>query len=98
MAREKKPPRPDVEIGAVVRAERLKFKRKPEAEVSFPGESEAETDSHTERENLPDEVEAGVTYRDVRVRWRAGARFATRPLGNPEVEQGTSKEEEERNG
>jgi len=79
MAPEKKPPRADVEIGAVVRAERLKFKRKPEAEVSFPGESEADTDSHTERENLPDEVEPGVTYRDVRVRWRAGARITQDP-------------------
>jgi hypothetical protein len=36
---------------------------------------EAEGGSHTERENLPDEVEPGVTYRDVRVRWRAGARL-----------------------
>jgi hypothetical protein len=98
MARDERPLRPDVEIGAVVRAKRLRFERKPEAEVSFPGDSEAHTGSHTERENLPDEVEPGVTYRDVRVRWHAGARFATRPLGNPEVEQGTSKEEEERNG
>ena len=99
MARYQERRRPDVEIGAVVRAKRLRFERTPsEAEVSFPGESEADTDSHTERENLPDRVEPGVTYRDVRVRWLAGARFATRPPGNPEVEQGTSKEEEERNG
>jgi hypothetical protein len=43
--------------------------------VSFEGDPEPESDSHTERENLPDEVEPGVTYRDVRVRWRAGARL-----------------------
>ena len=98
MARDERPPRPDVEIGAVVRAKSLRFKRTPETEVRFQGESEAETDSHTERENLPDEVEPGVTYRDVRVRWRAGARFADHGLGNSVEEQGTSKEEEERNG
>jgi hypothetical protein len=34
---------------------------------------EGEGGSHTERENLPDEVEPGVTYRDVHVRWRAAA-------------------------
>jgi hypothetical protein len=81
MARDRKPPRPDVEIGAVVRAKRLEFKRTPEAEVRFPGESDADTDSHSERENLPDKVQPGVTYRDVRVRWRAGARIRQDPDG-----------------
>ena len=72
--------RPDVEIGAVVRAKRLKFRRTPsEVDVSFPGESEKEARSHTERENLPKKVEEGVTYRDVRVRWRAGARIKRNP-------------------
>jgi hypothetical protein len=31
--------------------------------------------SGSERENLPEEVEPGVTYRDVRIRWRAAARM-----------------------
>jgi hypothetical protein len=31
--------------------------------------------SQTERENLPERVEPGVTYRDVTVRWRAAARL-----------------------
>jgi hypothetical protein len=35
---------------------------------------ELETDSHSERRNLPDEVEPGVTYRDVEVGWIAQAR------------------------
>jgi hypothetical protein len=69
--------RPDVEIGAVVRAKRLRFKRVPETKVEFEGEPDLESDSHTERENLPEEVEPEVTYRDVRVRWRAGARART---------------------
>jgi hypothetical protein len=78
----------DVEIGAAVKAKKLRFKRKPQVEVATHAHSEldpqlaeeidkigGEGDSHTERENLPDEVEPGVTYRDVRVRWRAAARI-----------------------
>jgi hypothetical protein len=64
----------DVEIGAAASAKRLRFRTKPEAEVEFRGSPEIESDSHAERENLPDEVEPGKTYRDVRVRWTAGAR------------------------
>jgi hypothetical protein len=78
----------DVEIGAAVKAKRLRFKRKPQVEVDTYAQREvdpqlareidkigAEGDSHTERENLPEEVEPGVTYRDVRVRWRAAAKL-----------------------
>jgi hypothetical protein len=78
--------KPDVEIGAAASAKRLRFKRKPRVEVDTHAESEIDPElarameriegeggSHTERENLPDEVEPGVTYRDVHVRWRAAA-------------------------
>jgi hypothetical protein len=77
---------PDIEIGAAVRARRLRFRRKPEVDVEFEGgtrihsderieDVELESDSHSERRNLPDEVEPGVTYRDVKVRWGAAARI-----------------------
>jgi hypothetical protein len=65
----------DIEIGAAVRARRLRFKRKPETHVEFRGEPGVESDSHTERENLPEEVEPGKVYRDVKVGWIAGARI-----------------------
>ena len=55
----------DIEIGARVKAKKLRFRSKPQVEVSPPGESE--------RKNLPEEVEPGVTYRDVEVRWRTRA-------------------------
>jgi hypothetical protein len=71
-------PAADVEIGAAVRARRLRFHSKPDTEVEFSGTPDHESDTHTERENLPDEVEPGVTYRDVRVRWRGGARIVSR--------------------
>jgi hypothetical protein len=61
--------RPDVEIGASVRAKKLRFKNRPQTETAVEGADR----SLSERENLPDEVEPGVTYRDVRVRWRLAA-------------------------
>ena len=86
---------PDVEIGAAASAKRLRFKRKPQVEVKTSASSEldpriaremerveGEGDSHTERENLPEEVEPGVTYRDVSVRWLAAAKI--RPGRDPE--------------
>jgi hypothetical protein len=83
----RQPGEPDVEIGAAASAKKLRFKRKPQVQVNTHTYKEVDPElareleriegegqSHTERENLPDEVEPGVTYRDVRVRWRAGAR------------------------
>jgi hypothetical protein len=67
---------PDVEIGARVKAKRLRFKSKPEVEVRAHAGPDGETTSGSERQNLPDEVEARKTYRDVEVRWRAAARIA----------------------
>jgi hypothetical protein len=76
MARRSDEPRvADIEIGAIAQARRLRFRRRPETEVEFRGSPEVESDSYTERENLPDEVEPGKTYRDVRVGWVAGARL-----------------------
>lgn len=68
---------PDIEIGAVVKAKRLRFKKKPQADVEVHGEPGVEGGSDSARENLPDTVEPGVTYRDVRVTWRAAGRIDT---------------------
>lgn len=76
---------PDIEIGASAKARKLRFRRKPKTNVEFEGstraridegveELELETDEYSERRNLPDEVEPGVTYRDVEVGWAAQAR------------------------
>jgi hypothetical protein len=66
---------PDIEIGAAVRAKRLRFHKKPETEVRFQGQPDIDSVSGSERENLPEKVEPGVTYRDIRVRWRAAAKL-----------------------
>jgi hypothetical protein len=67
--------RPDIEIGAVVKAKRLRFNKKPRTKVHIEGEPGVDRVSGSERENLPETVEPGVTYRDVRVRWRAAGKL-----------------------
>jgi hypothetical protein len=85
----------DVEIGAAARAKRLRFNRKPEVDVRFETGPDGESASVSERENLPEEVEPGVTYRDVRVRWAAGARIVTPDERVDEIE-GSARERETR--
>ena len=72
---------PDVVIGASARAHRLRFRAKPRTHVELHGEvterarrqEAVETSSGSAREHLPEEVEPGVTYEDVEIRWRAAA-------------------------
>jgi hypothetical protein len=63
----------DIEIGARVRARSLRFEEAPDTETRYSGDYRSET-LH-ERENLPEEVEPGRTYRDVRVRWHTEVRL-----------------------
>jgi hypothetical protein len=66
---------PDVEISTAVRADELRFECKPKVDVVAHADSPAEAESASERENLPEELEPGVTYRNFAVRWRAAARL-----------------------
>ena len=66
---------PDVEMAAAFRADELRFECKPEVTVGAYADSPASAEAVSERENLPDEVEPGVTYRNVAVRWRLAARL-----------------------
>lgn len=70
---------PDVEISAAVRADELRFECKPRVRVVAYSDSPASAESVSERENLPDMLEPGVTYRGFAVRWHVAAR-----LGDPE--------------
>jgi hypothetical protein len=76
---------PDVEMKFSVRAEELRFECKPEVDVVAFADSPATAESQSERENLPEQVEAGVTYRDVAVRWRAAI-----SLGEPDWDEAVS--------
>lgn len=65
----------DIDVSTSVNARWLRFGVVPETKVSFEGNPAERSSSRTERENLPDEVEAGVPYRDVKVTWRARSRI-----------------------
>jgi hypothetical protein len=64
---------PDVEMAAALRADEVHFECKPDVDVAAYADSPASAESVSERKNLPDELEAGVTYRDVAIRWRLAA-------------------------
>jgi hypothetical protein len=79
MMSRKRPSRPhpaDIELLATVRADELRFDHPPETEVRFFGEPGHESASGSDRTNLPEKVEPGVTYRDVRVDYRLASRLA----------------------
>ena len=71
---------PDIDFTANVEARELYFDEVPETKVRFLGHPERACTSGTERKNLPEEVQRGVTYRDVSVRLRiASALIDTEP-------------------
>lgn len=72
------PKRADIELTASIRADELRFKEVPETDVSFTGDPGHRSTSGAERENLPEKVDPGVTYRDVRVDYRLATRLARR--------------------
>jgi hypothetical protein len=61
--------RPDLDFFTSVEAKELTFGRVPEKKVRYYGEPDHETEVEVELENIPEEPEAGVTYRDVKVNW-----------------------------
>jgi hypothetical protein len=66
---------PDIDLFTSVRAKKLRFETVPETQLRFDGEPAHDSQSKVERENLPEEVEPGVTYNDVRVRWSVQQRI-----------------------
>ena len=59
--------RPDLLIVASASAREVRFESQPRAQVRLTGCAALDTVIVTERTNLPDPVQPGVTYRDVRV-------------------------------
>jgi hypothetical protein len=78
---------PDVQIGARATARKVRFRTKPQTHVELQGEviergrrqPMVETASDTERENLPEEVDPGVTYHNVHIGWQATAHLPDAP-------------------
>ncbi len=86
------PENPDIEFTADVKAKELRFEEVPETEVRFTGHPERESASGTDRENLPDEVEPDVTYRDPKVRLRIASALAR---DDPELRRWFEEEQED---
>ena len=62
--------RPDFEWFTSVKAKEVTFgKLSDERKVTYAEEPDAETEVRVEWENIPEEPEVGVTYRDVKVDW-----------------------------
>ena len=61
---------PDISLDADVRMRELSFDRAPNPEVRFRGNTRRNSVWGSRRENLPEEVQEGVVYRNTRVRLR----------------------------
>lgn len=66
---------PDLSITARVTADSLRFERVPNPNVEFTGEPRRETVWQSERQNLPQQVQPGVTYRDIGITLRIASVF-----------------------
>lgn len=64
------PKSPDIALGANVKMRELYFERAPDPEVRFRGNTRRNSVWESRRENLPEEVQEGVVYRDAGVRLR----------------------------
>lgn len=66
---------PDIDLTFKVRARELEFGKVPTGRLWFEGEPDHESRSKVELENIPEEPEADVTYRDVKVDWTVVSRI-----------------------
>jgi len=82
--------RPDIDFFTSVKAKELTFGKVPERNVRYYGEPDHETEVEVERENIPEDPEEGVTYRDVKVDWSVAQRIV-----HP-IEEGDDAEEKPR--
>jgi hypothetical protein len=67
---------PDLSITAHVTADSLRFEKVPNPKVEFTGRPRRDTVWKSERENIPEQVQPGVTYRNVGITLRITSVFA----------------------
>jgi len=65
-----KPQNPDIALDASIKMRELYFEEAPDPEVRFRGNTRRNSVWRNRRENLPDEVQEGVVYRNAGVRLR----------------------------
>ena len=66
----------DLSITARVTADSLRFEKVPNTRVEFTGKPARDTAWEAERENLPQQVQPGVTYRNIGITLRIVSVFA----------------------
>jgi len=66
----------DILIIANITAKELRFDAVPNTHVDFPGTQKRTNIWVTQRQNLPEQVQPGVTYHDVGLQLRISTRFA----------------------
>jgi len=80
--------RPDLDFFTSVKAKEVTFgKLSDERKVNYYGEPDHETEATVERENIPEEPQVGVTYRNVKVDWNVLQRIV-HPVEEDEEEPG----------
>lgn len=72
-----------MEIGASATAREMTFNTQPRTHVESRIESAGQSRSTSSRRNLPDHVQAGETYHDVEVGYRACPNLTDRSTGQP---------------
>jgi hypothetical protein len=85
--------RPDLDFFTSVKAKEVTFGKVPEKKVRYYGEPDHETEVEVERENIPEEPEEGVTYRDVKVDWTVAQRIV-HPIEDDDVEREEARAED----
>ena len=76
-----KPQDPAIAFDADVRMCQLHFEEAPNPEVRFGGTTRRNSVWGSRRENLPDEVQEGVVYRNTRVWLRIASEIVDKDLG-----------------
>jgi hypothetical protein len=66
----------DILILVNIKADSLRFEAVPNTTVEFPGKHERTSVWTTDRQNLPEKIEPGVTYRNIGLQLRISTRFA----------------------
>jgi hypothetical protein len=84
-----KPQHPDISLEADVRMRELHFEEAPDPKVRFRGNTGRNSVWKSKRENLPDEVQEGVVYRNARVRLQIASEIAN---SDPSFRNSSDKE------
>ena len=85
------PRNPDIALGADVKMRELCFEEVPDPKVRFRGSTRRNSVWRSRRENLPDEVQEGVVYRDAGVRLLIASEIAD---SDPDLWRSSNEERE----